>query len=345
MSWSRLVRNDLFGEAITFDNTNLRCSFTFYPSSAAARRVILEYIDSPDHVLHNKFKRELGPKLSPWSGPDDRVRFAYDHENQNQHANDIAKFISLFLDQHNLWGTKISTELHSLCGLRKPEKEISDSLVAMVNDNNIEGAIAESQKYQRDMYYEAIWELAVYLSGLVDINDTKISIDKLHDLYDSISEKNPHFKEAQDAMQQILMQKPVNKDNEIHLLEKKFKIALSTDQTVLADRLFDQLCGRPFSSETGVNNVRGDFETLCQIASQMRAMNEKIKSLQSEINQLRTESGMAVDSRAVTVDTGKTKQPSLTTEGVFKTANAPTTQANAPVPAQKSSPSLDRKKE
>lgn len=71
-----------------------------------------------------------------------------------------------------------------------------------------------------------------------------------------------------------------NADDKIKSLENKFKLALQSDQTRLAAQYFDELCGKS-GLNPQISDVKGDPDTLIQIARVQRGLNKEIEELKS----------------------------------------------------------------
>ncbi len=288
INWVRNIDNSPGSEAIEFKHRHLHCRVRFFRiSDKAIEKMTISYFDKASSELLVKFEEAFGKRSNANDHLENRViSLEFTSANKIAMTPLLTQFLKLFLDHYQLWGTEICAELHTLCGL-VDLAALWSTIENKVKRGDVTEAIHDVVKYQTDLLnYETIWRLAQHLLQLLtDSNkNSKIKISDLYKLYEGISESNPHYAESRLAMQEILMNTPVTEENKIFLLENKFKVALQAEQDMEADRLFNELCGKPFSSIPVLQNVRGNVETLCQLAAELRLMQARINELEATAN-------------------------------------------------------------
>lgn len=288
INWVRNIENYPSSEEIEFKHKHLHCRFRFLRTRNEVKDTIkISYFDKASSELLVKYEQAFGKRSNENDYLENRViSLEFTSANKIAMTPLLTQFLKLFLDHYQLWGTEICVQLHTLCEL-VDLAALWSAIENKVKRGDIAEAIHDVVKYQTDLLnYETIWRLAQHLSQLLtDSNqNSKIKISDLYKLYEGISEPNPHYAESRFAMQEILMNTPITEENKIFLLENKFKVALQAKQDMEADRLFNELCGKTFSSIPVLQNVRGNVETLCQLAAELRLMQARINELEATAN-------------------------------------------------------------
>lgn len=295
----------LYGDAIVFTprllgvipNSEESCHFRFafqkrnFDDSLPFYFTLSFFDVSTDQELFNKYANFFRGRTHYMVFEGSKVNFHFSADSRDERSKNIQRFIELFLSHYNLCGSDISIELYSLCGVSRPEDDIFQSLLAELDKKGVKDTIESAISYQEKGYFEIIWNLAQHLSKIAAEEKPTISIEArdLWKLYSNISEKNPHYLEAQKWLLANVFSREVTTSNKLESLEEKFRLALVGNDSWLADRVYTELCGFPFSEKPIVENVSGDYESLRQMAFHMRSMQEEMNKLKSANEDLRSQ--------------------------------------------------------
>src|SRR3990167_1047221 len=223
-----------------------------------------------------------------------QINFAQDHPknllevNNTKDKKKLTQFVEL-LDQYEALDN-IQIEFCNHLGIAiaiNPEEEIAQAVSLLTENGQFNGAIIKARKAQLDGYYEVIWELANALH--LDVSFEKKRLVELVGLYESISEKNPHYKEANDRLI-VYYSKDFfsNVDDPYYFLERQLDAALKAndndDHQSLIDQLFHQLCG--YAGMTPIRGMKGDINTLTSLAKREREKNDKMKEQDIKLENL-----------------------------------------------------------
>lgn len=123
----------------------------------------------------------------------------------------------------------------------------------------------------KDRFHELMWSFCetMHLEVQPHHHD-KLPSEILVNLYEMIQPENPHYTEAQERL--VSLYQPSPKDPDRAYMEKQFEAALKAKEYILADRLFDQMCGYT-SFLPHFTQVKPDNRTLLALASSIRKAN------------------------------------------------------------------------
>ncbi|WP_028389683.1 hypothetical protein [Legionella fairfieldensis] len=170
--------------------------------------------------------------------------------------------------------------------------KISKSLgldITQLKAMSVSDAIENAIEAQDNGDFELIWTLFnYYYQDSLEIKEPSeylVNSQTLFDLANSILEKNPHYKEAQTKITEILMRnEEASSPEESYLnLQNKFRFALNGDNQELTDRFFHEMCGGKLG-EPIQENIQGDAETLINLANKIKSLNEKLNQTYQQTN-------------------------------------------------------------
>ena len=242
------------------------------------------YSDGNYYILGNYPSKKLHDECL-------QINFAQDHPknllevNNTKDKKKLTQFVEL-LDQYEALDN-IQIEFCNHLGIAiaiNPEEEIAQAVSLLTENGQFNDAIIKARKAQLDGYYVVIWELANALHL-----DLKFEKKRLVELYESISEENPHYKEANDRLISCYSKDFFsNVDDPYYFLERQLDAALKAndndDHQSLIDQLFHQLCG--YAGMTPIRGMKGDINTLTSLAKREREKNDKMKEQDIKLENL-----------------------------------------------------------
>jgi hypothetical protein len=196
-----------------------------------------------------------------------------------QSLSDNKEFLTEFLAiiDNNVSLGNLKQELFALRGL-----EVAEKITEALTSNKIDEAMKLSIKAQEQANFSPIWNLA---QELLSKKEEIISSQDLFDFLEKISLKNPYYHDAQFELAHILFTQPSSEleEENIARLEAAFKHALISGEKNqhFIDKIFHLLCGREGRELAVIKNIKGDYETLIEIAKQTRLLIQENKALKS----------------------------------------------------------------
>lgn len=197
---------------------------------------------------------------------------------------DLKSFIDAFLECYGLLDTPFAIDLNNFCGSLAQEERVEFCL-KQIEGNNFKPSVDTALRYQAGGYQQLVWQVGQRLLATFDTdpNQDVNQLNHIMELFEKITATNPHYPEAQSVYLNLLMRLPVTPENQIELLEKKFKAAKNSNQPDLACRFYDELCGNSISlDKLDAAKISGDNNTLCQSASDMRLKNLALRKQAAE---------------------------------------------------------------
>lgn len=198
-------------------------------------------------------------------------------------------------------------DLLKTVGIRSPLEEYKMQITNHLNNDPIDFKQVKklASKAQEDGYYDVIYETAIKLGGIKI--QSKESLDCRLELLQEISKNNPHYKEANEQICNLLTElwklqlSDMKEEKLLDMNEDEYYYALlfhaqETGEQTLMDRFFYTACGGTgLPSELEIKNVKGEVTFLVSIARQHRKLVKECEELKKR--NARLEAGAAALAR------------------------------------------------
>lgn len=153
-------------------------------------------------------------------------------------------------------------------------KELADLL-------DIQVAITDAIEAQTNKIYHPIWDLALDFKEdfFSESPITGITLEKLIQIFTSISVNNPHYAEATYELSQLTLRLDHNEANDYSFLQQQFRYAFKSNNQEYIDTVYNKLCGCDSMSSEKITGINGDVNILISLAAQLHRANKKIDLL------------------------------------------------------------------
>jgi uncharacterized protein (UPF0335 family) len=196
----------------------------------------------------------------------------------SSNPDELIKFLNL-VDKHNSI-SEIKDELFKSAGLKSSKELFNEVIQNFISFDQLKQLLLD---YQKNGNYLFLWEvICLVKNDVFAAGKPFFELQQLFDLLHSITPENFFFKQANSLLFEIINTQEVpSKQEKLLFLEEKFRYALQSESQDLADQLFNELCGYKGLTPV-IKKVKGDIETLINIAKQMRELNQRVEDLEAK---------------------------------------------------------------
>ncbi|MES2204412.1 MAG: hypothetical protein V4496_04240 [Pseudomonadota bacterium] len=249
------------------------------------------------HMAENPFTKDPNnfsqALLNAWAAAGFRYESTYEDknkkcENKNKKwfrvslktgSREVIEFLNIAQKHEDINDEICANILHNAgCGEEVSIRKIKK----LVEDNEIDQAIALAQEEQTQKRYEVIWSLASLFAEKFEQNLLDAAeIGHLITVYSHISTNNPYYKNAQIKLYHLALN--ANFDDEIARQKYLFLTALKSEEQKQINYAFASLANIGLTIPEEFKNIGCNSETLINVASYIAQQNEEIKKLTQDL--------------------------------------------------------------